>query len=70
VTRLALLLLLLAATPGDAVEAPSKGLSLDAIAKLVDWVPIEARLSVVHAAARGESSWPPLPVFRLLLLPV
>lgn len=51
-------------------EASAKGSSLDEIARLIDWAPIEARLSVVHAAPRGEASWPPLAMFRALLLAV
>lgn len=48
----------------------SRRSSLDEIADLIDWSPIEARLSVVYAAPRGEASWPPLALFRALLLPV
>lgn len=44
--------------------------SLDEIADLIDWSPIEARLSAVYAAPRGEASWPPLALFRALLLAV
>jgi transposase, IS5 family len=51
-------------------EASAKGSSLDEIRRLIDWAPIEARLSVVHAAPRGEASWPPLAMFRALLLAV
>ena len=48
----------------------SRRSSLDEIAELIDWSPIEAQLSVVYAAARGEASWPPLALFRALLLAV
>ena len=51
-----------------ATESPRS--SLDAIADLIDWSPIEARLSVVYAAPRGEAGWPPLAMFRALLLAV
>ena len=51
-------------------EASAKGSSLDEIAKLIEWAAIEAGLSVVHAAPRGEASWPPLAMFRALLLAV
>ena len=51
-----------------ATESPRS--SLDAIAALIDWLPTEARLAVVYAAPRGEASWPPLALFRALLLAV
>ena len=48
----------------------SRRSSLDEIADLIDWSPIEARLLVAYAAPRGEASWPPLALFRALLLAV
>ncbi len=48
----------------------SRRSSLDQIADLIDWSPIEARLLVVYAAPRGGASWPPLALFRALLLAV
>ena len=48
----------------------SRRSSLDEIAGLIDWSPIEARLLVVYAAPRGGASWPPLALFRALLLAV
>jgi IS5 family transposase len=50
-------------------DAP-KCSSLDEIAGLIDWAPIEVALDVIHAAPRGEASWPPLAMFRALLLAV
>jgi IS5 family transposase len=41
---------------------------LDAIARVVDWAPIEALLGGIHAAAKGEPAWPPLALFKALLL--
>jgi IS5 family transposase len=49
-------------------EDPPKRSSLDEIAGLIDWAPVEAALDVVHASPRGEASWPPLAMFRALLL--
>ncbi len=49
---------------------PAKPSSLDEIAGLIDWSSIAARLEVIHSAPRGEASWPPLAVFRALLLAV
>ena len=51
-------------------EAPATRSALDEIAGLIDWTPIDARLAAIHAAPRGEASWPPLAMFRALLLAV
>jgi IS5 family transposase len=50
-------------------EAPKRS-SLDEIEGLIDWAPVETALDVIHAAPRGEASWPPLAMFRALLLAV
>ena len=50
-------------------DAPKRS-SLDEIAALIDWEPIEAALDVIHSSPRGEASWPPLAMFRALLLAV
>lgn len=50
-------------------EEPKRS-SLDEIADLIDWSPVEAALEVIHAAPRGEASWPPLTMFRALLLAI
>lgn len=42
--------------------------SLDDMAALVDWAEVERLLSGISAAAKGEPSWPPLALFRALLL--
>jgi transposase, IS5 family len=44
--------------------------SLDRIASLLDWVEIDRSLSPVYAAAKGEQAWPPLAMFKALLLSV
>lgn len=51
-------------------EAPAKRSGLDEIAALIDWAEIDARLAIIHSALRGEASWPPLAMFRALLLAV
>jgi len=51
-------------------QDPPKRSSLDEIAGLIDWAPVETALDAVHAAPRGEASWPPLAMFRALLLAV
>jgi IS5 family transposase len=44
--------------------------SLDDLLTLIDWSEIDATLVPVHASAKGEASWPPLAMFRALLLSV
>lgn len=41
---------------------------LDELNELIDWVRIEAHLSHIHAKPRGEKAWPPLFMFKALLL--
>jgi IS5 family transposase len=38
------------------------------IAKLVDWNPIERLLCGIHRAAKGEAAYPPLMMFKVVLL--
>lgn len=52
---------------GFAVEAKTAS-SLDALSALVDWAPRQAQLSLVHASATGEAEWPPLAMFKALVL--
>lgn len=44
--------------------------ALDEIAGLIDWGQIDAALAIVHSAPRGEASWPPLVMFKALLLAI
>lgn len=41
---------------------------LDEVERLIDWKRIEDRLSDIHAHRRGEPAWPPLMMFKALLL--
>jgi transposase, IS5 family len=41
---------------------------LDGIHRLIDWREIEKQLSGVHAKKQGEQAWPPLLMFKALLL--
>lgn len=50
--------------------AGEKRSSLDELVELIDWAPIERRLEVIYSAPRGEASWPPLSMFRGMLLAV
>lgn len=50
--------------------ASERRTSLDEIAGLIEWAPIERRLAVIDPAPRGEASWPPLAMFRGMLLAI
>jgi transposase, IS5 family len=42
--------------------------TLGEIGRLVDWAPIEQLLDGIHASRRGEPAYPPLMMFKVLLL--
>jgi IS5 family transposase len=44
--------------------------SLDELLALIDWHPITVLLKPIHASAKGEAAWPPLAMFRGLLVSV
>lgn len=44
--------------------------SLDELRDLIDWQPIAGLLANLYASAKGEQAWPPLAMFRALLLSV
>ena len=41
---------------------------LGEIAALIDWRPFEKQLSAIHSSVRGEASYPPLMMFKVLLV--
>ena len=43
---------------------------LDEIDALIDWMPLAQALSGIYAADRGEPGWPPLALFKALLIAV
>lgn len=43
---------------------------LDDLAALIDWAAVERHLAVIPCAAKGEPAWPPLALFKALLLSV
>lgn len=59
---------------GDAaVSAARQGRTRDRLADidaLLDWRPIDAKLRTLHVARRGEPPYPPLVMFKILLLGV
>ncbi len=44
--------------------------SLDDLASVIDWTPVSALLGSIYAQPKGEAAWPPLAMFRALLLAV
>lgn len=44
--------------------------SLDEIGKLIDWHPVAALLDPLYSATKGEPAWPPLAMFKALLLSI
>ncbi|HEV7268997.1 MAG TPA: IS5 family transposase, partial [Falsiroseomonas sp.] len=47
---------------------PKSASSLTELAALLDWAEIDRHLAGISAAAKGEPGWPPLALFRALLL--
>ena len=43
---------------------------LDRLASLIDWSAIDALLGDIHTAAKGETAWPPLALFKAMLIAV
>ena len=52
----------------DGAGRPPRGTSLDGLALLVDWAELDHVLAGISATAKGELGWPPLALFRALLL--
>ena len=42
--------------------------SLDDLRDLIDWAPIERQLAMVSCSIKGEPAWPPLALFKAMLL--
>ncbi len=47
---------------------PRGGTSLDEVAALVDWTELDRLLAGISSSTKGELGWPPLALFRALLL--
>ena len=54
----------------DLADRPQASSSLDELVQLIEWQPIEALLAPLYPASKGEPAWPPLAMFRALLLSV
>ena len=44
--------------------------TLDKLLELIDWTPIERQLRDISCAAKGEPAWPPLALFKAMLIAV
>jgi IS5 family transposase len=44
--------------------------SLDELSALIDWTPVSALLAPLYSAPKGEAAWPPLAIFKAMLLAV
>jgi IS5 family transposase len=44
--------------------------SLEEIGRLIDWPPVAALLDPLYSATKGEPAWPPLAMFKALLLSI
>lgn len=44
--------------------------SLDELGALIDWSPVAALLDALYSATKGEPAWPPLAMFKVLLLSI
>jgi transposase, IS5 family len=55
---------------GFAQAERGRSAGLDELAAVIDWTRIERLLAGVYAAPKGEAAWPPLALFKALLLGV
>jgi transposase, IS5 family len=46
----------------------SRRCSLDKLHDLIDWTPVQRQLAVVSSSVKGEPAWPPLALFKAMLL--
>lgn len=44
--------------------------SLDELSSLIDWTPVDTALKSIHNVAKDEAAWPPLALFKAMLLSV
>ena len=49
---------------------PHSRSSLDRLSALIDWPSVDRHLIDIYTAAKGEPAWPPLALFRALLLAI
>ena len=44
--------------------------SLEELAGLIDWTPVDRSLGVISCSAKGEPAWPPMALFKAMLLSI
>jgi IS5 family transposase len=49
---------------------PRPSSALDELAKLIDWNSVAALLDPLYPVSKGEPAWPPVAMFRALLLSI
>ena len=52
------------------IKGSTRNASLDQMSALIDWAEIDGYCAGIYAAVKGEPAWPPLALFRALLLAV
>lgn len=57
-------------TFGLAIGGGRRRSSQDELSSLIDWLPVEDCLAVISCAAKGEPAWPPLALFKAMLLSI
>ncbi len=51
-------------------EGAGRQSTLDKLLDLIDWTPVEQQLRDISCAAKGEPAWPPLVLFKAMLIAV
>jgi transposase, IS5 family len=51
-----------------APPAATRRSSLDELVALIEWAPLAHQLNGIHSAAKGEPAWPPLALFKAVLI--
>ena len=51
-------------------ESAGRQSTLDKLLDLIDWTPVEYHLRDISCAAKGEPAWPPLALFKAMLIAV
>jgi len=57
-------------TLGFGADEANRMSSLERLSELIDWAPVDFLLADIHSAAKGEAAWPPLALFKALLIAV
>jgi len=55
---------------GFGTDRANRMSSLEKLSELIDWAPVDLLLADIHSASKGEAAWPPLALFKALLIAV